>query len=147
VWIVDVEEVDTFLRTLQTVSWSHNFTIDGTITGATLSVSLWDDNDSGSEFALGVAHGSGFAIGEVDTGTYSYSLNTSGLDDGILWVSVTSLFGDFGVGNSLLRVEFEPSVSSNGSITSISIPEPATLSLLGAGLILIGFASRRRSRQ
>jgi hypothetical protein len=29
---------------------------------------------------------------------------------------------------------------------TVSVPEPGTLSLLGAGLLLIGFASRRRGR-
>lgn len=32
------------------------------------------------------------------------------------------------------------------SVTAVAVPEPTTLSLLGVGLILIGFASRRRTK-
>jgi hypothetical protein len=144
-FIEDTVEVNTFLTAGQSAYWVHDFTDDpafddiGTISSGNLSVYLWDDGDWLAEFALGVADSGEWAVGEVDTGTYVYGLNVSSLYDGLFAVTVTSLLGDFGIGDSLLRLEF--------TTAPRSVPEPATLSLLGAGLLAIGFASRRRRVQ
>lgn len=37
--------------------------------------------------------------------------------------------------------------SLRATMTSVSVPEPATLSMLGAGLLLIGFATRRHTKR
>jgi hypothetical protein len=136
----------------QSASWTHDFTGDplfttiGTITGATLSVTLYDDNDWLPEFGLGVTDTGAMAIGQVHPGTYSYNIGSSGLSDGRLGVSVWSIFGDFGVRSSSLQVYFIPGVSTPPGPTT-TVPEPATLSLLGTGLLLIGVATRVRWRR
>lgn len=55
--------------------------------------------------------------------------------DGILDVSITSVLGDFYVGNSILTV-----VTSD----SASVPEPSMLVLFGAGLLGLGLAKKQR---
>lgn len=55
---------------------------------------------------------------------------------GTLTVSITSLFGDFVFGGSDLV--------ANGYANASSVPEPATLGLLGMGLLGIAAGSRRR---
>jgi len=65
-----------------------------------------------------------------------YSLGGSALldlnADGLLSVTVTATEGDFWWKKSILTVN------------TVSVPEPNTLLLLGAGLLAIGFVSRRR---
>ena len=144
-FIEDTVEVNTFLTTGQSVYWEHDFRDDpafasiGTITNAQLSVYLWDDGDWLGEFALGVAESGQWVVGEVDTGTYSYGIGVASLYDGLFGVRVTSLLGDFGIGDSLLQLAFNTAPRG--------VPEPATLSLLGAGLLAIGIVSRRRAKQ
>ena len=141
-FIEDTVEVNTFLTAGQSVYWQHDFTDDpafaniGTISDAQLSVYLWDDGDWLSEFALGVAESGQWAVGEVDTGTYSFDISVASLYDGLFGVTVTSIFGDFGIGDSLLRLAY--------TTDRRSVTEPATLSLFGAGLLAIGLVSRRR---
>lgn len=60
---------------------------------------------------------------------------TSLLQDGVLNVTITALSGDFTFAASYLEAW--------GS-DSTSVPAPATLSLLGLGLMCLGFAARRR---
>jgi hypothetical protein len=148
VLITDEVEVDTFLSTWESVYWEHDFTdqlsIPGTISDASLSVSLWDDGGlhDGWEFALGVTDYGQWAIGEVDTGSYSFDIVASSLYDGVLGIHVTSLLGDFGIGTSSLSFNLD---SDNPA--SASVPEPGVLSLLGAGLLAVGYAGQRRRKR
>ena len=61
-----------------------------------------------------------------------YQLNNEGLLD----VTVYSLTGDFYLGSSTLVAK--------GDGRASSVPEPATLGLMGLGLLGAGFAARRR---
>lgn len=57
--------------------------------------------------------------------------------DGILDVSVKSLFGDFYVGNSLLTVE---------TLDVVAVPEPSILALFGVALVGLGFVCRQKAK-
>lgn len=147
--ITDSIDVNAFLSMGQSASWQHDFTDDlafpttGSISDANLSVYLWDDGDRQSEFALGRSDSGGWVLGEVDTGLYSFGIDVASLANGLFDVRVTSLYGDFGIGTSTLSFEF----TRDGETSSVSVPEPASLGLLGASLLVAGLASRRRRRK
>ena len=54
--------------------------------------------------------------------------------DGELDVTVSSLIGDFWVGNSILTI----------TTSDVAVPEPSILALFGAGLFGMGYLRRRR---
>jgi hypothetical protein len=60
---------------------------------------------------------------------------TSLLDDGLLSVVVKAASGDFRFATSILTARGD---------SSTSVPEPATLTLFGFGLLAAGFAARRK---
>ena len=125
------------------VSWTHHYeftppaeeVIDGSLT-------LWlRDDDSKCdpfEFAFGWAEDGTWGIGEVDTGGYTYDIDASYLGDGSFSVVLASLWGDFFIDQSVLEITYNPVGSS------APVPEPATMLLLGSGLIGISFVGRKK---
>jgi hypothetical protein len=127
------------------VSWTHHYgftppageVIDGSLT-------LWLRDDSGRdpfEFAFGWAEDGTLGFGEVDTIDYTYDINASYLKDGSFSVVLASLWNDFYIDQSVLDVTYNPSTPG---ATSAPVPEPATMLLLGSGLIGISSVGRKK---
>ncbi len=141
--IVDTVEQNQYLSTWQSFSYTHDLNDDaftlGTAVSGTLSIDIRDDNDKwweSFEWTLVTVEDFDFDTGGVTflANDFNSELELQALAslnaDGMLDVTVTSLLGDFYVGNSVLSVITE-------------VPEPGTIALVGAGLLGL-FAARRR---
>ncbi|WP_028672098.1 PEP-CTERM sorting domain-containing protein [Saccharospirillum impatiens] len=144
--ITDTVENDRYLSTWQSYSFSHDINDDGFTPGSavsgSLSIDFRDDRDQWwehIEWALVV-------VDDLDLDTDGLSYITSdfhkalGLEalvslnaNGMLDVTVTSLLGDFYLGNSVLSVITE-------------VPEPGTIALVGAGLFGLYVTRRRKEK-
>lgn len=153
--IVDTVEQDVFLSTWQSHSYSHNllesgddpFDLGSAISGQ-LDISIYDDKDDGTgwnQYELSLTIVEEF---DGDTGGITFSNNLAFSNeleiealaalntDGMLDITIASLWGDFWVGDSVLTVNTGP----------VSVPEPALISLFGFGLIGLGVARRVRRK-
>ncbi len=75
----------------------------------------------------------------ITTGSVAASALAQLNEFGQLTVTVSSLVGDFIVGNSVLR--------THGTEGSVAVPEPGTLGMLGLGLLGVAFVARRRNKK
>ena len=124
------------------VKWTQAFTFSpppdpGSVTG-TISIKLRDDSNNwmdGPEFAIAWTNTGSWEIGEVDTGTYNYNVS---LNKGSLTVTLASLGGDFYIDSSTLTVNY--------SSVAAPVPEPASMLLVGLGMISVGFFARKRNK-
>ena len=145
--ITDVEAVNKTVAITKSVSWTHNilehgFTL-GTAESATLTIEFRDDKDPWyAPFETALVQLGYFDIqdgGLVFNPTINWSgdLGLSSLvklnADGTLFVQVTSVLGDFFIGNSTLNVVAK----------DVSVPESSSLMLFGLGLLGLGLMRKK----
>ena len=126
------------------VAWTHHYDFDPepvTLTGASLNLTVYDDGSDnwwGLEFGIVMAEDGTVGFREFDDATYGFDLELTSLTDGEFSVALVSLWGDFYIDSSELVVTYDAN--------SAPVPEPATMLLLGAGMVgLAGYSRRRKS--
>ena len=144
--ITDTISQDAYVTFFGSHTYTHDITDDGFVPGSAISgslqISIYDDArdrfDLLPEFVLVIVDSFDFDSGGLTFGNFDNSLGVQALGslnaDGLLQVTVQSLWGDFRVGTSTLSVEVS------------EVPVPGTLGLLGAGLAALGLARRKAAR-
>lgn len=145
--ITDVVTVNKTLDSGQSVNWTHNILDNGFTLGSAQSANVtiqikdddsnfWRDGLEAATIVIGVIDFEDGALvyNAVSDWTGSLGITSLGLLNsfGELSVSVSSIFGDFWIGNSTLTVK-----TSN-------VPEPGSLLLLSLGLLGLGLARRQK---
>jgi hypothetical protein len=77
---------------------------------------------------------SDWAIGEIGTGTYNYNIS---FQNGFLTVTLASLGGDSYIDCSSHRGHHD---------SPAPVPEPASMVLIGLGMLSVGFFARKRNK-
>ena len=144
--ITDTISQDAYVTFFGSHTYTHDITDDGFVPGSAISgslqISIYDDArdrlDFLPELVLVIVDSFDFDTGGLTFGAFGDSLGVQALGslnaDGLLQVTVQSLWGDFRVGESILSVEVS------------EVPVPGTLGLLGAGLAALGLARRKAAR-
>ena len=145
--ITDTISQDAYVTFFGSHTYTHDITDDGFVPGSAISgslqISIYDDArdnrfDLLPELVLVIVDSFDFDTGGLTFGAFDDSLGVQALgslnSDGLLQVTVQSLWGDFRVGESILSVEVS------------EVPVPGTLGLLGAGLAALGLARRKAAR-
>jgi hypothetical protein len=132
------------------------FTFDSSLDGgvlsyADLSAFTFHFPGSGATFDLAFINSGGFAARnfEFDTSTDTFNFaTTSGLSSPLtairtgpvdgFWVGDNGFIGDYSSGHS-------SNIGAFANVEVDRVPEPATLALVGVGIVGIGYQRRRRS--
>ncbi len=133
------------LDTWDSHSYTHSLLDDGFTPGAdvvvdgTLAIDIFDDRDYWPEIVIFTVEAfdldtGGFTFGSAFFGDLEVNALSAINADGLLDVTITSFFGDFYVGNSVLTVNTQ------------SVPTPPLLLLMSLGLMGLGVIRRRKSK-
>lgn len=152
--VTDTIDQNIFLDTGDSYSYTHNLLDDGfnlgTAKSGTIDIQFTDDRDSAWEVISIVVDAFDFDTGGLSISSsarsYSSALEVNALAEvnssGMLDITISSLWGDFYIGQSILTVESIGGGSILASDTN-SVPEPGVLGMLAIGLLGIGVAGRR----
>ncbi len=142
--ITDTVYQSVLLNMWNSHSYTHSLLDDGFTPGAdvvvdgTLTIDIFDDRDLWPEMVVFTVEAfdfdtGGFTFGSAFVGDLEVNALNAINADGRLEVTVTSLLGDFYVGNSVLTVNTQ------------SVPTPPVPLLMGLGLLGMGVIRRRKS--
>jgi hypothetical protein len=159
VWTDTYDPVDFKLSAPATHSYTHNITdgVNGfrpgvdSIFSATLSIYLYDDADLlQGETVRFSFDGSGWTssyqvggLGNLLPDVFSFNAAALALD-GFINVLLQATSGDFYFARSVLTVIGDRVLGATSPSVPTNVPEPATLGLLGLGLLGVGAAARRK---
>lgn len=141
--IVDTVSQNVFVNWFSSHTYQHDINDDGFVFGSavsgTLSVAVTDDRDGGwerflPEIILFTVEGFDFDTGAITFNSgFSGNLEVNALGqlntDGYLDVKVSSILGDFWVGESILTVE---------------VPAPGTMLLFGLAVVGLALCRQRK---
>lgn len=145
--IVDTVAQNEHIDWWESYSYTHNLNDDGFALGSalsgTLEILVRDDKKGWDEFLgwesiLFVVEDFDFDTGDISFfgSAFSNELEVEALAsinaDGYLGVKVTSVLGDFWLGDSVLTVQ------------TADVPGPGILGLMAIGMIGLGFSRRKR---
>ncbi len=102
------------------ISLNNVYTFNGYSDGQSC-VDVWTNTDE-------------WAVGEIGTGTYNYNVS---FQNGILTVTLASLGGDY---------NFDCSSHTGRHDSPAPVPEPASMVLVGLGMLSVGFFARKRTK-
>ena len=131
------------------VIWEHQFEFippAQEITSGSLTLTFYDDekdrcwNLLSWDIGMGVFEDGSWALGDVDTGDYTFDVDASYLMDGSFIIATASLWGDFYIESSVFEIDYIP-VLPQGDLDPV--PEPATFFLLGSGLAGLSFLRKK----
>ena len=144
----DVFDANRKLSSGQSIGWI--FVLDDfnpetqDVTSASISLKLADDSRSDFWEFANLSIGVNRFFWEVDTGTTSFNVSSlvSLSETGTVAARLTAILGDFWFKNATLHAE-----GTDPGVTSAPVPEPATILLLGTGLMGLVVASRKKLKK